>query len=803
MKSSDVGVWCLLLWSTITFRVRYVTCTGLSDAKLINRIFNTGEVRVEYNGGWCAVCTEMDYTREAHVICQHLGYLGGWAQSQQKNATQNGVEIHCAQVNTPLEMCIVTPKDDAMDCTRTLGVQCYNHSAVYLVDNPPGRPNIGRLQVQYDEIVTDVCFVGSANDRSWDSVQLNNLEALCNQLGYPGSLLTYSVELDDNSSVAARYTDDYICTIDITALSNCAHDKPRNGLCPKNSYVDAVCAVPGYVGCFNRNNIYTNLLKDIGSRQNMTTRLCIHLCQEEYGTLRFAGLVDGNMCICLDEDFLKNGANKEKDRNCNVPCEGDETDICGGSTAWCSIYDVTLGVCDDPGVPNNGSVSVRNNVSRTFQFGSIVTFICDTGFVLVGSPSIQCVLGTIPNETKWNSPVPICEEIPTTKPPTTSPTSLSTDVIIGVAISGFLLLLVFGVMVFIIIRQCRQTTSTKDNANSTNSSLTKGESYANVHHNSGTSAALNKISVSGVRHEYAEVKETVQNTKQNGSSNDRIQSQHIYADTGIVCSGKASVMTDGDPSGRKGNTSAQASYDYADSKKIHPNMKASGAEVAPDLQYACVGIDTSSRKENASPQAPYDYAEVTTKTCPNVKAPVIGAEVAPDPQYACVDIDTSTRKVNTSPQTHYDYADVTTKTSPNVKAPPIGAESDGTDAVIQYACVNVGKGNSVFRNDVSSQSSVSDMPYAYADVKGSVPQNRQPSVHLYAYADLNNTAQEAGPPSVGNNEREGWSDNVLYSTSGGPMNGNTSGQEQSDNVVQDQTVSKRDGWKENSIYAEN
>ncbi|XP_072016830.1 galectin-3-binding protein-like [Amphiura filiformis] len=174
MKSSDVGVWCLLLWSTIIFLVRYVTCTGLSDAKLINQIFNTGEVRVEYNGEWCAVCTGMDYTREAHVICQHLGYLGGWTQSHQNNATQN-VEIACAEVNTPLESCDVSSKESVPDCTKTLGVQCYNYSAVYLVDNPPERPNIGRLQIQYDDIMTDVCFMGQGDDLPWDDSKLNNI----------------------------------------------------------------------------------------------------------------------------------------------------------------------------------------------------------------------------------------------------------------------------------------------------------------------------------------------------------------------------------------------------------------------------------------------------------------------------------------------------------------------------------------------------------------------------------------------------------------------------------------------------
>ena len=59
-----------------------------------------------------------------------------------------------------------------------------DYTSIHLVDRPPSRPNVGRVQVQYDDTVTDVCFEGNdGNDRPWN---VYNLQGLCKQLGYPG-----------------------------------------------------------------------------------------------------------------------------------------------------------------------------------------------------------------------------------------------------------------------------------------------------------------------------------------------------------------------------------------------------------------------------------------------------------------------------------------------------------------------------------------------------------------------------------------------------------------------------------------
>ncbi|XP_019855436.1 PREDICTED: uncharacterized protein LOC109584217 [Amphimedon queenslandica] len=53
--------------------------------------------------------------------------------------------------------------------------------------------------------------------------------------------------------------------------------------------------------------------------------------------------------------------------------------------------------CTDPGVPSNG----RRRGNR-FTNGSLIEFICDTGFTLNGTSLIMCYCGN------WSAPVPVC-----------------------------------------------------------------------------------------------------------------------------------------------------------------------------------------------------------------------------------------------------------------------------------------------------------------------------------------------------------------------------------------------------------
>ncbi|XP_048352504.1 zona pellucida sperm-binding protein 3 receptor-like [Sphaerodactylus townsendi] len=59
--------------------------------------------------------------------------------------------------------------------------------------------------------------------------------------------------------------------------------------------------------------------------------------------------------------------------------------------------------CGDPGKPKNG----RLTEPQDFSFGSIIHFICDKGYRLIGQPSIQCVI--LGQKVAWSGEIPICQ----------------------------------------------------------------------------------------------------------------------------------------------------------------------------------------------------------------------------------------------------------------------------------------------------------------------------------------------------------------------------------------------------------
>ena len=46
-------------------------------------------------------------------------------------------------------------------------------------------PNVGRVEVKYDNIWSNVCYEGEKGDRSWN---FYNTQVLCRQLGFPGAM---------------------------------------------------------------------------------------------------------------------------------------------------------------------------------------------------------------------------------------------------------------------------------------------------------------------------------------------------------------------------------------------------------------------------------------------------------------------------------------------------------------------------------------------------------------------------------------------------------------------------------------
>ena len=65
-------------------------------------------------------------------------------------------------------------------------------------------------------------------------------------------------------------------------------------------------------------------------------------------------------------------------------------------------------MCNEPAAPSNGSVTLS---SPLLGVGSIATYTCDPGYVLVGQTTSACQNANTGEIGVWNSSTPICEGI--------------------------------------------------------------------------------------------------------------------------------------------------------------------------------------------------------------------------------------------------------------------------------------------------------------------------------------------------------------------------------------------------------
>lgn len=87
-----------------------------------------------------------------------------------------------------------------------------------------------------------------------------------------------------------------------------------------------------YAGCWPENPeepyvLYTNM-SPAGGDPNLSISKCKDSCYHHFPSYRFAGLKDGNQCWC--GAYAVGNISPNGTRDCNVPCSGDPSEICGG-----------------------------------------------------------------------------------------------------------------------------------------------------------------------------------------------------------------------------------------------------------------------------------------------------------------------------------------------------------------------------------------------------------------------------------------------------------------------------------------
>ncbi|KAK3337173.1 WSC domain-containing protein [Cercophora scortea] len=92
-----------------------------------------------------------------------------------------------------------------------------------------------------------------------------------------------------------------------------------------------------YLGCYNETTAIAGTSGDRalagGTNEvkpgNMTVETCLGFCATGATRYKYAGLEFARECWCAQE--LSVLAKKQADSECNLPCEGDKTEVCGGS----------------------------------------------------------------------------------------------------------------------------------------------------------------------------------------------------------------------------------------------------------------------------------------------------------------------------------------------------------------------------------------------------------------------------------------------------------------------------------------
>ena len=211
-----------------------------------------------------------------------------------------------------------------------------------------------------------------------------------------------------------------------------------------------------------------------------------------------------------------------------------------------------------------------------------------------------------------------------------------------------------------------------------------------------------------------------------------------------------------------------------------------------DPSYDLPSLGKKSSKPTNSSDLPYDYADVSeglfqARMPPGVQSKT-GNDKPQDVSYDHLNRGNKSPGPATPPDPSYDYAEAS-KVVPHPRMPPgypsPGAKGDEAQSLSSnYDQPSHG-------NKSSSPKMVT--PYAYADVTKEVPNERQKSLHLYAYADVNDLKKAESPAGQEKgNEEEGWSENTLYGRSGTNQDG--------PKEAGDKNGESTEGWKKNSIY---
>ncbi|XP_072047775.1 uncharacterized protein [Amphiura filiformis] len=333
----------------LTLCVGYTWASDINNISVIidvsNSYLTAGLISLTYRGKYAHICHYGDQKnwgrREGDTACKQLQFAGGWPydidQGKYGSHVQNLNNFDCDETDTDLNYCEYDFTDECEN-SKLAGIQCYSSFEVKLVGGISS--NVGRVEVRYNDKWSSVCYEstdGSSNDWSFANAQV-----VCRELGFPGTM--FARQGGQGQGKLGHSINGYQCREDLReeSLRHCYPDSPKPVLRESNSSCSfynsggnneavAICAVPGYVGCYNYEEI-DSIDKDKLTSRSMTINECRHHCR--YLIYRYAILQNGDTCFCnsLVPD------SRHGDTFCAIECSGDGQQVCGDITSV-SVYD--------------------------------------------------------------------------------------------------------------------------------------------------------------------------------------------------------------------------------------------------------------------------------------------------------------------------------------------------------------------------------------------------------------------------------------------------------------------------------
>ncbi|XP_063968687.1 uncharacterized protein LOC135157368 [Lytechinus pictus] len=189
---------------------------------------------------------------------------------------------------------------------------------VRLVDGE--KPSEGRLEVLVPDYSTEWQTVSSFG------FGYDEASVICRELGYPAAnnVDSWQFGFVDHSSLGIE------CNGDEENLADCSVNPDHTNFLAS----EVMCYERGYIGCYPLDSSgFTKLQIPCGNgyadRKNLTIENCILWCRRSRYIYSYAGLSNGDTCLCGSASLAINQSSKVSESSCRSRCTGRRINTCG------------------------------------------------------------------------------------------------------------------------------------------------------------------------------------------------------------------------------------------------------------------------------------------------------------------------------------------------------------------------------------------------------------------------------------------------------------------------------------------